>query len=98
MAKAVKKAGNKKAEAVAKKPVPKPAAVAKPAAKKKVVVEKKPEPLVEEKVVAVVVEEEMCPCPEPVGGTGFDEFTIKEIMVQKNISREKAIEILRNPQ
>lgn len=93
MAKAAKKAPVKKA---AKK-------VEKPPATKKVAPKPKPEvkPLVEEKAAAPVEqpqEEKAVECPEPeLGSTEFDEMTIKEIMVQKNVSRIEAIDILRNP-
>lgn len=88
MAKTVKKVAKKSEKAAPKKKAP-----VKKAAKKKTVKE------VPEKVEEVVEEitKPDCPEEEPLGETEFAEFTIKEIMVQKNVTRTEAIEILRNP-
>lgn len=86
MAKTVKKAAKKSEKAAPKKKAP-----VKKAAKKKTVKD------VPEKVEEVVEPVNPCPEEEPLGETEFAEFTIKEIMVQKNVTRTEAIEILRNP-
>lgn len=98
MAKASKKAAKK----TAKPPVKKIPPAKKPVTQKEKAKEKTPEVFNEEVVEEIIQPEPEekkndCPEEEPVGGTEFSEFTIKEIMVQKSVDRATAIEILRNP-
>jgi hypothetical protein len=65
-----------------------------------------PDVVSEEPIEDIVVVEEISepviekPLPDdlfnPTLSVEFSEFTIKEIMIQKNVDRERAIEILRN--
>lgn len=99
MAKASKKVTKKPANPPVKKSIP----VKKTAPKKETAKEVVPDPVKEEVAEKTIqpepIEEKSVDCPEedPVGETEFSEFTIKEIMVQKNVDRPRAIEILRNP-
>lgn len=74
-------------------------------AKKTVTPKKTAKPPVKKKSATITVPKTgkapaPAPTPEPPPAeqteAGYDEFTIKEIMVQKNISREQAIEFLKN--
>lgn len=85
--------------------------IEKPPVNKKVAAKKETKPAEKEKATPLVEEPQktkklvdqtsggnIVDCPEPeLGSTEFDEMTIKEIMVQKNVNRIGAINILRNP-